>query len=116
MLTTEQIKTYVSKRLIGTGFFEKKEPIPLRFTDIFNDKYSINIREINSDNIRCELTKSEIIGGMVFAGKVVTSCVVSDYHQDKYKKLDSWIENMLLIPDVKLRIRNNKIKKLRKNL
>ena len=113
MLSKSEISEYVSKRLTNLGFFEySEEPNTYKYIGIFNDMYSISVKEINTNNIKCELNKKEIIGGMVFAGKVCTSCIVSDWHKDKYKQIDYWINNMLLIPGIKIRIRNNKIKKI----
>lgn len=116
MLTKSEITEYINERLTDLGFFEyKKEPDTYKNLGIFNNMYNISVREINpSSNIRCELHKKEIIGGVAFAGKLCTSCVVSDWHKDKYKEIDNWIDNILLIPDIILRIRNNKIKKIQK--
>jgi hypothetical protein len=51
---------------------------------------------------------------MVFAGKVMTSCVVSDWHHNQIKQVDDWVDNMLIIPEIILKIRSNKINKLKK--
>lgn len=117
MLTKGEIIDYINERLTNLGLFEyRKEDSEYKLIGLFSDKYTISVREINYNSIRCELNKREIIGGTIFAGKVYTSCVVYDGRKNNYKSLDEWIKNMLLIPDVKLRIRNNKIKKLQKNI
>ena len=113
MLKKDEIIDYINEKLTGLDLFEyRKEESEYKLIGLFNNKYTISVREINYNNIRCELNKKVLIDGIIFAGEVYTSCVISDWNNDQYKVLDSWMDNMLLIPNVKLKIKINKLKKI----
>ena len=106
-------KQHINTRLKELGFFEYEEDACIKYTLLNNNIYTIILRTINVNNLRCELTKKEVIGGMVFAGKVMTSCVISDWQRNRFDVIDGWIDNFLSIPEMKSIIRSIKIKKIK---
>ena len=113
MLKDKQILKHISDRLTSIGFFEYDGKTDICYTVFASDMYNINVRYINENNIRCELTKKEVLGGMMFTGKVMTSCVVSDWHKNQLEVVDKWVDNMLEIPEIIIKLRSNKIKKIK---
>jgi len=111
----EEIK-YIRERLKDIGLFEYQEiKNEFKFLIIANSMYSFSIRYINNDNLRCELNKKEVMGGVVFAGKIMTSCIISKWQnrEKRIKHVEDWIENFLIIPEIKLLLRNKKINKIK---
>ena len=105
---------YIDKRLLELGLFDYKEQQnDMTFILSLNNTYKFRIRYINTNNLKCELTKSEVLGGMIFAGKVMSSCVISDWQNKggRMKEINDWIENFLLIPEIRLLMRSKKINK-----
>jgi len=113
MLKKDEVLKHISDRLTNIGFYDYGEGTKsYKYAMLFSNVYSVSVRFINENNMRCELNKREVIGGMVFSGNVMTSCVVSDWHKDQIKIVDDWVDNILIIPEIILKIRSNKIKKI----
>jgi len=108
----DEVKQYVNEKITYLGFNKSDSNDIIKIYINKYNNYEINITKLNSDNIRCELREPVIDLPPYF---VLTSCVISSWDKSYLKKIDAWIENMFLIPDMKPFLRMCKLKQLKEN-